>query len=196
MSLTSVSALVEQLRNSNILLPAQLKLLGELENGFTDPQAAVETLLRRRVLTPYQIDQLLRSERPKLVVGPYILLEPLGEGGMGQVFKAQHRVLERVVALKLIREERADNDPEAARRFRREAKAAALLSHPNIVLIYDADCTGDTSYIAMEYIEGTDLGKLVKEKGPLPISQACDFINQAALGLQHAHAAGMVHRDI
>src|SRR5262249_48209492 len=80
--------------------------------------------------------------------------------------------------------------------FRREARAAAALSHPNIVLVYDADRSGDTYFIAMEYIEGTDLSHWVKDTGPLPITQACDFVRQAALGLQHAHEAGMVHRDI
>src|SRR5262249_7476705 len=146
--------------------------------------------------TPYQLERLLEAGTQSLLVGPYVLLEPLGQGGMGQVFKARHHVLERVVALKLIRAERVSGDPEAVRRFQREAKAAARLSHPNIVLIYDADCSGDTYYIAMEYIEGTDLAEWVKKTGPLAIAQACDFIRQASLGLQAAHEAGLVHRDI
>jgi serine/threonine-protein kinase len=197
MLVTSAAALLDLLRDSKILQPAQLQQLeSELQIGTTDPQAAADMLLRRNWLTAYQARQLLSAEGQSLLLGPYILLEPLGEGGMGQVFKARHHVLERVVALKLIRAERLSNDPEAVRRFQREAKAAARLSHPNIVLIYDADCSGDTYYIAMEYVEGTDLAEWVKKTGPLAVTQACEFIRQAALGLQAAHEAGMVHRDI
>jgi serine/threonine-protein kinase len=197
MSVTSVAALVDLLRESNLLQPAQLQLAAtDMQAEYSDPRAAADMLVRRKWLTSYQVDKLLNGERQNLTLGPYILLEPLGEGGMGQVFKARHQVLDRVVALKLIREERLSKDPEAVRRFQREARAAALLSHPNIVLIYDADRSGDTYFIAMEYIDGTDLGRWVKEAGPLAVGQACDFIRQAALGLQCAHEAGMVHRDI
>jgi serine/threonine-protein kinase len=167
-----------------------------MQAEYSDPRAAADMLVRRKWLTSYQAEKLLNGERQNLTLGPYMLLEPLGEGGMGQVFKARHHVLDRVVALKLIREERLSKDPEAVRRFQREARAAALLSHPNIVLIYDADRSGDTYFIAMEYIDGPDLAHWVKEAGPLPVAQACDFIRQAALGLQCAHEAGMVHRDI
>src|SRR5262249_39448581 len=81
-------------------------------------------------------------------------------------------------------------------RFRREVRAAARLSHPNIVTAYDAENAGDTHFLVMEFIEGTSLGCLVKERGPLPVDQACDYVRQAALGLQHAHERGMVHRDV
>jgi serine/threonine-protein kinase len=129
-------------------------------------------------------------------MGPYRLLETLGEGGMGQVFKARHQRLNRLVALKVIRPERLLQNPEATRRFEREARSAAQLQHPNIVIIYDADKVNDTHFIAMEYVDGVDLARLVKENGPLPVAQACSFIRQAALGLQHAYDRGLVHRDI
>src|SRR5262249_23975252 len=119
----------------------------------------------------------------------------IGEGGMGQVFKAWHRHLDRVVALKVIRKDKLDH-PEAVRRFLREIELAARLSHPNIVASYDAGEVGGLRYIALEYVEGTDLAKLVKEGGPLPVAQACDYVRQIALGLQHAHERGLVHRDI
>jgi serine/threonine-protein kinase len=197
MSVTTVSTLVDLLREAGLVQPAQLHLSeADLRTEYNDAQSVGEMLLRRKWLTPYQVAQLLSPEGQSLTIGPYILIEPVGEGGMGQVFKARHRVLERVVALKVIREDRGAIDPESVRRFQREAKAAAALSHPNIVLIYDADRSDDTYFIAMEYIEGTDLARWVKETGPLPLRQACDFIRQAALGLQHAHEAGMVHRDI
>lgn len=197
MSVTSVAALLDLLRGTNLLQPAQLQLAAtDIETEYSDPRAAAEMLVRRKWLTPYQVEQLFNTAGQNLTLGPYVLLEPLGEGGMGQVFKARHHMLDRVVALKLIREERLSKDPEAVRRFTREARAAALLSHPNIVLVYDMGCAGDTYFIAMEYIDGTDLANWVKETGPLPVVQACDFIRQAATGLQSAHEAGMVHRDI
>jgi len=113
---------------------------------------------------------------------------------MGQVFKAMQERLDRIVALKVIRQDRQDT--EAVRRFQREARAAAKLSHPNIVIVHDFDQVGDNCFIAMEYVEGTDLYHLVKEQGPLPPPQACDYTRQVALGLQHAHERGLVHRDI
>ncbi|HZT81193.1 MAG TPA: serine/threonine-protein kinase, partial [Gemmataceae bacterium] len=143
----------------------------------------------------FQINQLFLGRGPELVVGSYVLLERLGEGGMGQVFKARHRLLGRVVALKIIRKEWLAR-PEVVRRFHREIQAAAQLSHPNIVLAYDADQVGDAHFFAMEYVEGADLSKLVRQRGPLPAAEACDYVRQAALGLQHAHERGMVHRDI
>jgi serine/threonine protein kinase len=113
---------------------------------------------------------------------------------MGHVFKAVQERLDRIVALKVIRQDRQDT--EAIRRFQREARAAAKLSHPNIVIVHDFDQVGDNCFIAMEYVEGTDLYHLVKEQGSLPPLQACDYVRQVALGLQHAHERGLVHRDI
>jgi WD40 repeat protein len=119
----------------------------------------------------------------------------LGRGGMGIVYKALHTRLNRWVALKVIRKDRLSS-PEAVERFHREAKKAALLMHPNIVIVWDADQAGDVHYYTMEYIEGIDLARLLQQRGPFPVWQACYFIRQAALGLQHAHEKGLVHRDI
>jgi serine/threonine protein kinase len=124
----------------------------------------------------------------------YTILATLGQGGMGHVYKAMQERLDRIVALKVIRQDRQDT--EAIRRFRKEAKAAAKLSHPNIVVVHDFDQVGDNCFIAMEYVEGTDLYQLVKDHGPLPVPQACDYIRQVAMGLQHAHERSLVHRDI
>src|SRR5262249_18869176 len=106
-----------------------------------------------------------------------------------------HQTLDRLVALKVIRQEHLADDPEVVRRFQREARAAAILTHPNIVVVYDSGQARDQYYIAMQYLEGADLARLVKEKGPLPVGRACDFTRQAALGLQPLHEHGMVHRD-
>jgi hypothetical protein len=133
-------------------------------------------------------------DRPPPIVAGYELLEELGRGGMGVVYKAR-RGDGRLVALKVIPKERVLH-PEVVRRFRREAQAAARLSHPNIVGVYESDQDGDTHFLAMEYVAGVTLQKLVEQSGPLPVEQACDFVRQAALGLQHATEQGLVHRDV
>ena len=122
-------------------------------------------------------------------------LGELGRGGMGIVYKARWRRENRVVALKVIRQDRLQH-AEAVRRFRREAQAAARLHHPNIVQVFDSDHSGDTHYLVMEYVDGVTLERLVDERGPLPLNLACDYMRQAALGLQHAHDQALVHRDI
>jgi len=119
----------------------------------------------------------------------------LGTGGMGVVWLAEHRLMGRKVALKVIRPEFLSK-PEAAERFRREVHAAARLHHPNIVTAYDAEQVGDTHLLAMEYVEGITLYELLREKGPLSIMEACDAVRQAALGLAHAHQRGLIHRDL
>src|SRR5262249_55866852 len=110
-------------------------------------------------------------------------------------FKAKNWKLGRIVALKVIREKRLDS-PDAVRRFQREIRASARLDHPNIVRAFDADEVNGSHFFVMEYVEGLDLLKVVKQHGPLPVETACAYIRQAALGLQHAHEAGLVHRDI
>jgi uncharacterized protein (TIGR03067 family) len=125
----------------------------------------------------------------------YRVQELLGVGGMGSVYKAEHLLMERPVALKLISQSLTSN-PAMVERFRREVKTAGQLKHPNIVMAYDAEQAGDSHFLVMEYVEGKSLARLVGEQGPLPLHQACDYIRQAALGLQYAHERGMVHRDI
>jgi serine/threonine-protein kinase len=171
------------------------ELEANLRDRFPEPKALARELIQRGWLSAYQVKQIFQGRARELVLGPYVIEDRLGEGAMGQVFRARHRMLKRRVALKLVRKERLAN-PEAVQRFYREVQAAARLSHPNIVLAYDADHVGDTYFFAMEYVDGIDLARLVKESGPLPIDTACDYVRQAALGLQHAFERGMVHRDI
>jgi len=125
----------------------------------------------------------------------YRILRRLGVGGMGAVYLAEHRIMQRLVALKVIRPEILAND-EAQSRFDREIKAAGRLHHSNIVTAYHAERVGATLILVMEYVEGIDLAHRLAECGPLPIPQACEFARQAALGLQHAHESGLAHRDI
>jgi serine/threonine protein kinase len=125
----------------------------------------------------------------------YRVLGLLGQGGMGAVYSAEHRLMERPVALKLLNRELTSR-PELVERFRREVKAAARLLHPHIVQALDAEQAGDTHFLVMELVAGTDLAHLVAERGPLPIGEGCEYIRQAALGLNCAHEQGMVHRDV
>jgi uncharacterized protein (TIGR03067 family) len=125
----------------------------------------------------------------------YRVVGLLGVGGMGAVYKVEHRVMGRSVALKVINRGLLDN-PATVERFRREVQGAAQLSHPNIVTAHDAEQAGDSHFLVMEYVEGVSLARLVAEKGALPVPQACDYVRQAALGLQHAFEKGLVHRDI
>jgi WD40 repeat protein/serine/threonine protein kinase len=196
MAADCVPSLLERLRESDLLEAAQLEELARLpEAQNADPKVLGRVVLQRGWLTRFQITAAAQGRGKELRVGPYLLLEKLGEGGMGQVFKARHEHMQRVVALKVIRKEKLAN-PDAVKRFYKEVQAAAQLHHPNIVLAYDAGQAGNTHFFAMEFVEGVDLSRLVKESGPLPLHQACDYVRQAALGLQHAHERGLVHRDI
>jgi serine/threonine protein kinase len=125
----------------------------------------------------------------------YHILGVLGAGGMGVVYKAVHRLMERVVALKVLNRALTAR-PGFAERFRSEVKAVARLAHPNIVAAYDADEAAGTHFLVMEFVAGTPLDLVVARRGPLPVREACDLVRQAALGLQHAHERGLVHCDI
>jgi hypothetical protein len=191
-SLPSVSALLQTLGQSGILTPAQL---ASLPRNAADSRALGRELLQRGWLTAYQMNQLLQGRGLDLVLGPYLLLERLGEGGVGQVFKARHQKMDRIVAVKLLRRELLA-DADVVARFYREIRVVSQFNHPNIVHGLDAGPIGSTHLLVMEFVEGTDLARLVKLNGPLPVAQACDYLCQVASGLQYAHERGLVHRDI
>jgi hypothetical protein len=133
---------------------------------------------------------------PSLANHPrYCVLGLLGSGGMGSVYRAEHRLMQRTIALKVINPS-LTSGPEAVERFRREVVAAARLMHPNIVAAYDAEQAGDLHFLAMELVEGMSLSELLERQGRLSVADACSYVRQAALGLQHAFEKGMVHRDI
>src|SRR5207248_6062737 len=138
---------------------------------------------------------ILQGRGASLTLGSYQILDLLGEGGVGQVFKAKHVAMNRIVALKVVRKELA-SDPEVVQRFYREIEVASHIAHPNIVHAFDAGPIGSTLVLAMEFVDGNNLDKLVRENGKLAVGQACDYVRQAALGLQHAHEKGLIHRDI
>lgn len=128
-------------------------------------------------------------------LGPYRILGKLGEGGMGAVYKARHQHLDKIVALKVL-SAAVTNRTDAIARFKREMKAVGKLEHPYIVRAMDAGEVAGLNYLAMEFVEGSDLRKLVRDQGPLSVAQACKVIRQAAQALSAAHAAGLVHRDV
>ena len=132
---------------------------------------------------------------PEAELGNYVLLEKLGEGGMGAVFKAKHKVMGRVVAIKMI-SAAGMKDPKTVERFQREVRAAAKLHHPNIVGALDADQVGEQAFLVMDYVAGVDLAEWVKLYGPMSVELALNYLRQAGCGLEAAHQAGIVHRDI
>ena len=134
-------------------------------------------------------------EETTLLNNRYKLLQPLGSGGMAVVFKAHDEMLERIVAVKILREDYA-SDPDFRERFKQEAKAAANLSHPNIVTVHDFGLDEDQVFIVIEYIDGTDLKTLIRKKGRFNIEDTVGLMAQACAGVGYAHRAGLVHCDI
>jgi serine/threonine-protein kinase len=192
------STLLEQMKRLGLWPTddkAQQEMLSLARKHGNDVRTFCRDLMNRNVLTPHQVNYLLTGKGQQLLVGPYIVMERLGAGGMGQVFKARHRHTHLVVALKVIKPARVAN-PVALARFFREVQAVARLDDRHIVRAFDADDLGGTPYFAMEYVHGTDLASYVKSRGPLPIELACKFLAMTTQGLQHIHEHGMVHRDI
>jgi serine/threonine protein kinase len=160
-----------------------------------DLPAISEALVEEAGLTPYQVQRLLEGRPEGLVLGQYRILDELGRGGFGQVYKAVHAIMGRVVALKSIAPEWVQ-DREVRDLFLREVLAITRLVHPNIALAYDANEIDGTLFFAMEFVEGPNLEQLIDDLGPLPLPVASAVIQQTALALQFAHDNGMVHRDI
>lgn len=169
----------------------------EKENpqALLDTESLARELVRAQKLTRYQVQHVLAGKAHMLVLGHYLVLEHIGAGGMGQVYKARHRRMGRLVALKVL-PAKALHSPDSLKRFQREARAAARLVHPNIVMAFDADQSGTSHFLVLEYVAGRDLNTLVKQEGPLPIEQAVQCALQAAQGLEYAHQQRVVHRDI
>lgn len=160
-----------------------------------DAQEFARELVRQKKLTAYQATAVYQGKALSLFLGKYLVLDKLGQGGMGMVFKARHRTMQRLVAVKVLPSS-ATKSPENVQRFHREVQAAARLTHPNIVAAFDAGEANKTHFLVMEFVDGRDLSQLVKKQGPLPVEKAVECILQAAQGLAAAHQAGIVHRDI
>jgi serine/threonine protein kinase len=167
-----------------------------MASGFASDLAGLaRSLSRSRLVTAYQSAAICQGKLRGLIVGDYLILDKLGQGGMGVVFKVRHRRLGQVVALKILRPGLA-RDRKLVLRFRREIHAAALIDHPNIVAALDADEDRGVHFLTMKYIDGINLEGFVRNGGTLPVAQAIDYVTQAARGLAAAHARGIIHRDI
>ncbi len=158
-----------------------------------DPAKLASHFVVLGLLTAYQAQQL-RAGRGKLTLGPYVITGWIGQGGMGQVFKAVHSVMGRESAVKVLPLEKSTS--ESRESFRREIRLQAGLDCPFLVRAFDAGHDGNVHYLVTEYVPGTDLRRLVRSRGPLPMAQAAMVLRQAALGLQYAHEQGLVHRDV
>ena len=188
------SSLFELLRSSQLLSPDELRALDGLGRHYSEPADLLAAVLRRGWLTVYQARELVAGHGRELLLGDYLLLEHLGEGSTSRVFKARHRPSGRVVALKVLRGRLLT--PEIIARLRQERRHGTRLEHGNIARTFGAGRAEDAYFLVMEYVEGKDLSRLVREQGPLPIGRACDYARQAALGLEHARERGLVHRDM
>lgn len=191
-ALTSNLVTDQQLRNA---INQMVQAKGDARVTATDisDKELAAMLVKLSHLTPYQADQLLTG-RTKLNLGPYLITDWIGQGGMGQVFKAVHEMLGRESAVKVLPLHKTT--PEAIANFRREIRAQAKLDHPNLVRAFDAGEDGNVHYLVVEYVPGTDLRRLVRTKGRLTVQQAANVVKQAAEGLAHAHERNLIHRDI
>lgn len=158
-----------------------------------DDDAVAAKLVELGYVTSYQAHQL-RAGRTILNLGPYLITDWIGQGGMGQVFKAVHKMMGRECAVKILPSHKANPDTIAS--FSREIRTQAQLDHPHLVRAYDAGQDGKVHYLVTEYVPGTDLRRLVRTQGPLTMQQAANIVRQAALGLDYAHKRGLIHRDV
>ncbi len=186
--------LVALIRKSRLMTDDQINAAlgaGDLES----PDAVIRRLEADGLLTKFQASQLMRGRHKGFVLGKYRLLDRIGMGGMGQVYLAEHTTMQRRVAVKVLPPDRNDN-PFARERFLREARAAALLEHQNLVRAFDIELDGDVAFLVMEYVEGVTLHDLVSKRGPLEPHRALSYLWQIACGLSAVHARSLVHRDL
>jgi serine/threonine-protein kinase len=198
-ALAAVSSRVEFLnaiRTADILTPHQFaRAVAALPPSVESAREVAAVFVQAGVLTKFQADRLLAGHTDGFVLGPYVIQDQVGRGAMGKVFRATHRTMNRLVAIKVLRRKIAQ---EAAAReaIYREVRAAAQLVHPNIVTAYDASELGVRFYVVLEFVAGPSLDSYVRQRGPLPVAEACELARQIAAALDFAHTRGMVHRDL
>lgn len=201
MSKPTVKSFVEMVQRSKLVDEESLrqKLLEckqHLGDRFPDDVDAVaEFMIQAGLLSRWHCDKIFSGKYKGFELGKYKLLDLLGTGGMSSVYLAEHLVMKRKVAIKVLPKKKV-NQSSYLKRFQLEAQATARLDHPNIVRAYDIDNQGDNHYIVMEYVRGRDLQAMIKDDGPLSYELAANYIAQAARGLQHAHNTGLIHRDV
>ncbi len=183
------------LDESGLIDPAELSAALDGPQDLSRAKVLARHLVNRGLLTRFQAQHLLAGHSGGFYLGQYRILDLIGRGGMGKVYKAEHTTMKREVALKVLAAD-VTRTLRARELFRREVRAAARLTHPNIATAYDANEVNGRAFLVLEYIAGPSLSALVREGGAMPVGQACEFMRQAALGLQYAHELGMVHRDV
>ena len=200
----SVDSFADLVQRSRLLSADQMQqVLQELaEEGVQvdSPEALGDALVRRELLTRWQLGYLLKGKHSGFFLGSYRFLKMLGKGGMGAVYLAQHEMMRRRCAIKVLPSKLISDSSSVLERFYLEAQAVAALDDPNVVRAYDVnkEVQGkrEIHYLVMEYVDGCDLQVTVQKKGPLDYVQTADFARQAASGLAHAHESGLIHRDI
>jgi len=196
MQIDSAESLIKELRSSGLLTPEQLLVVvRDLDSHRGDFQSLLRLLVNKKRLTVYQLRKVIHGKTSELFLGPYIISDRLGEGGMGKVYRATQVRLGREVALKVVRTSLLNN-PLVRKRYNREVETASALNHPNIVGVFDAGEVEGRYYLAMEFVDGIDLSRLVREFSLLEVTEVCEYVRQASLGLHYAHEQGLVHRDI
>lgn len=189
----SFATLVEMIGSTSLVASDVWSSVVEQAQG--DPQLLMEAIMRQGLLSHFQLQAIGEGRGDSLRVGNYEILDRLGAGGMGTVFKARHRRMKRIVALKVLSANLSGNQL-FVKRFQREVETIASLGHPNVVMAYDADEAEIGHFLVMEFVNGIDLAAYVQRYGPMSIPLAVDCVLQAARGLAYAHAQELVHRDI
>ena len=190
---TPFANLAENVASSGLVTEDELALILATANG--EVQELTRLLSAKGLLTQFQLKALNENRAASLRIGNYDILDRLGAGGMGTVFKARHRRMKRVVALKVLATNLSKN-PIFVKRFQREVETIAALGHPNVVMAYDADEADVGHFLVMEFVNGLDLAACVEREGPFPLAHAVNCILQAARGLAYAHSQGIIHRDV
>jgi eukaryotic-like serine/threonine-protein kinase len=204
MSIKLATAFLDRVQRSGLVSEDRLpQLRQELEDRGIDLASAgtiADALVDMGVLSRWQADKVLEGKHKGFFLGSYRLLRPLGRGGMGAVFLAQHEMMRRQCAIKVLPHSQIKEGSSVLKRFYVEAQAVASLDHQNIVRAYDVNMEAkdgkEIHYLVMEYVEGRDIQTLVQEDGVLDYVKAAEYLRQTANGLAHAHGNGLIHRDI
>jgi len=197
---TTDADLIDLVQKSGVVEPTRLTAyLQQLRDESAlpaDPSELAEQMVRDGILTTFQAEQFRLGKWKRFAIGKYRVLERLGAGGMGQVFLCEHKLMRRLVAVKVLPTARAE-EQDSLERFYREARAVAALDHPNLVRAFDIDQDEALHFLVLEFVDGANLQDIVRKSGPLDPTRACHYVYQASLGLQYAfEVAGVVHRDI
>lgn len=195
MQLESADEVLAALRVSGLYAPDEFDALLRELAPLGDVRAKMAYLFKRDRLTRYQLGKVLGGRASDLFIGPYVITDRLGAGGMGKVYRGRDASTGRPVALKVVRSALVEN-PTVRGRYAREVQTASLLNHPNIVAVFDAGESNGRVYMAMEFVDGIDLARMMREFEMLAVPEACEYARQIAFGLDHAHARGFVHRDV